>query len=132
LGVYLLFMIWGGRKASDKITNLNDYILAGKGLTWPIILMTFLATIGSSTQILGQPGFAYSNAISLYFWEKATFATTIIIFTLPLTKRLRYMKVTTILDIVFARFPNSKRVHYILTTFQIAWSVFVAALSVFG
>src|SRR5699024_12591694 len=56
----------------------------------------------------------------------------IILFTIPLAKRLRGLGVSTIADIALARFPNSKRIHYILTITQVIWGIFVAALSVFG
>src|SRR5699024_5313102 len=132
MGIYLLLMLWIGRRSSKKITNLNEYILAGQGLTWPILTMTFLATVGSTVQLLGQSGFSYENGFALFWWEKATFMSVIVLLTIPLAKRLRYLKVSTIADIALSRFPDSKRVHIILTLVQIIWAVFVAALSVFG
>lgn len=132
MGIYLLLMLWVGRRSSQKITDLNEYILAGQGLTWPILTMTFLATVGSTVQLLGQPGFSYENGFALFWWEKATFMSVIVLLTIPLAKRLRYLRVSTIADIALSRFPDSKRVHIILTLVQIIWAVFVAALSVFG
>src|SRR5699024_6565838 len=80
----------------------------------------------------GQPGLAYENGFSLYFWEKIAVITIIILFTIPLAKRLRGRGVSTIADFALARFPNSKRIHYILTITQVIWGIFVAAFSVFG
>lgn len=129
---YLLFMLWIGRRTSHNVTDLDSYILAGRNLSWPMLAMTYLATVASTVQLLGQPGLAYENGFSLYFWEKIMVVTVIILFVIPLAKRLRGLEVTTIADIALARFPNSKRIHYILTVTQIFWGIFVAALSVFG
>lgn len=130
--IYLLFMLWIGRKTSEDVTDLDSYILAGRNVSWPMLAMTYLATVASTVQLLGQPGLAYENGFSLYFWEKIAVITIIILFTIPLAKRLRGLGVSTIADIALARFPNSKRIHYILTITQVIWGIFVAALSVFG
>ncbi|GGK03790.1 transporter [Lentibacillus kapialis] len=129
---YLLFMLWIGRRTSHSVKDLDSYILAGRNLSWPMLAMTYLATVASTVQLLGQPGLAYENGFSLYFWEKIMVITIIIIFVIPLARRLRGLEVSTIADIALARFPNSKRIHYILTITQIFWGIFVAALSVFG
>jgi len=130
--LYLLFMLWIGRKTSEKVTDLDSYILADRNVSWPMLAMTYLATVASTVQLLGQPGLAYENGISLYFWEKIAVLTIIVIFTIPLARRLRRLGVSTIADIALARFPESKRIHYVLSITQIIWGVFVAALSVFG
>lgn len=130
--IYLLFMLWIGRRTSHSISDLDSYILAGRNLSWPILALTYLATVASTVQLLGQPGLAYENGFSLYFWEKIMVVTIIIIFVIPLARRLRGLEVSTIPDIALTKFPNSKRIHYILTITQIFWGIFVAALSVFG
>ncbi|MTW84402.1 sodium/solute symporter [Virgibacillus dakarensis] len=132
MGAYLLFMLWIGRRTSHSVSDLDSYILAGRNLSWPMLAMTYLATVASTVQLLGQPGLAYENGFSLYFWEKVVVITVIILFVVPLARRLRGLKVSTLADIALARFPDSNRIHYILTITQIIWGIFVAALSVFG
>lgn len=34
MGVYLLFMLWVGRSASHRVSDLDSYILAGRNLPW--------------------------------------------------------------------------------------------------
>lgn len=132
MGAYLLFMLWVGRKASHGVTDLDSYILAGRNLPWYILAMTYLATVASTVQLLGQPGFAYQEGLSLYFWEKIVVITVIVLLVIPLAKRLRGIRASTLADVALARFPESKRIHYVLTSAQIVWGIFVAALSVFG
>ena len=132
MGTYLLFMLWVGRRASHGVTNLDSYILAGRNLPWYILAMTYLATVASTVQLLGQPGFAYQEGLSLYFWEKIVVITVIVLLVVPLAKRLRGIRASTLADVALARFPGSKRIHYVLTVAQIVWGIFVAALSVFG
>ncbi|CAA9454903.1 MAG: hypothetical protein AVDCRST_MAG58-1191 [uncultured Rubrobacteraceae bacterium] len=132
MGVYLLFMLWVGRRASHRVSDLDSYILAGRNLPWYILAMTYLATVASTVQLLGQPGFAYQEGLSLYFWEKIVVITVIILLVVPLARRLRGIRASTLADVALARFPDSKRIHYVLSVAQIIWGIFVAALSVFG
>ena len=132
IGAYLLFMLWVGRRASQGVTDLDSYIVAGRTLPWYILALTYLATVASTVQLLGQPGFAYQEGLSLYFWEKIVVITVIVLLVVPLARRLRGINASTIADLALARFPYSKRLHYTLTVVQIIWGIFVAALSVFG
>ncbi len=94
--------------------------------------LTFLATIANTNQVLGQPGFAYQNGISYLFWTNAA-ALTIGAILLPrIGTRLRGMNLSTIVDLAQKRFPDSKRVHYLVLVWQAAWAVFLTALSLFG
>lgn len=132
MGVYLVFMVWVGRRASHRVANLDSYILASRNLPWYVLAMTYLATVASTVQLLGQPGLAYQEGLSLYFWEKIAVITVIVLLVVPLARRLRGINASTIADLALTRFPSSKRLHYILTFVQMIWGVFVAALSVFG
>jgi len=132
MGIYVIFMIWVGRKAAGKADGLGSYILAGRNVPWYVLGITLVATVASPVQLLGQPGFAYENGLSLYFWEKIVVATVVILLVVPIGRRIRSLQATSIVDIARARFPNSRRVHYTLTIVQIVWGIFVAALSVFG
>lgn len=132
MGIYLVFMLWVGRRAASKVTDLNSYVLAGRSLPWYVLALTFLATVASPVQLLGQPGFAYQFGWSLYFWEKIVVISAVALLIIPLGRRLRGMGVSSIADIGRARFPDSNRIHYVLTIGQMIWGIFVAALSVFG
>lgn len=132
MGAYLIFMLWVGRRTSHNVVDLDSYILAGRNLPWYVLAMTLLATVGSTVQLLGQPGIAYRQGLSLMFWEKIAVITTMIVFVIPLARRLRGLRASTIVDVVLARFPHSRRLHFLMTVIQLIWGVFVAALSVFG
>lgn len=132
MGAYLVFMLWVGRKAASKVTDLNSYVLAGRNVPWFVLAMTFLATVASPVQLLGQPGFAYENGFSLYFWEKIVVIMAVVLLIVPLGRRLRGIQASSIADVGRARYPHSTRIHYVLTIVQVIWGIFVAALSVFG
>lgn len=132
MACYLLFMLWVGRRASHHVADLNSYVLAGRNLPWYVLAMTFLATVASPVQLLGQPGFAYQFGFSLYFWEKIVVISVVVLLIVPLGRRLRGIDAATIADVARARFPGSRRIHYVLTIAQVIWGIFVAALSVFG
>lgn len=132
MGAYLAFMLWIGRRTASKVGDLSSYVLAGRDVPWYMLAMTFLATVASPVQLLGQPGFAYTNGFSLYFWEKIVVITVIVLLVVPIGRRLRGIRVSSIADVARARYPGSNRLHYTLTVFQMLWGVFVAALSVFG
>ncbi len=129
---YLVFMLWIGYRVSRRIRGIDSYILAGRNLPWFVLALTFLATIANTNQVMGQPGFAYENGLSYLFWTN-TAALTIGAILLPrIGTRLRGLNLSTITDLAHVRFPGSRRVHYLVLGWQVAWGIFVTALSLFG
>lgn len=129
---YLIFMLWIGYRISRRIRGIDDYTLAGRNLPWFVLALTFLATIANTNQVMGQPGFAYENGLSYLFWTNLA-ALTIGAILLPrVGARLRGLNLSTIVDLAQVRFPGSRRVQYLVLGWQVAWGVFVTALSLFG
>ena len=62
--IYLIFLAIIGLKKYNKIHNQNDFALAGKNLSSPILLGTMLATWIGTGSILGNAGKAYEIGIS--------------------------------------------------------------------
>ena len=62
--IYLIFLTIIGLKKYNKINNQNDFALAGKNLTSPILLGTMLATWIGTGSILGNAGKTYEIGIS--------------------------------------------------------------------
>ena len=62
--IYLIFLTIIGVRKYNKIQNQNDFALAGKNLSSPILLGTMLATWIGTGSILGNAGKAYEIGIS--------------------------------------------------------------------
>ena len=66
--VYLVGMIFYGLYHSKR-QNSEDYFLAGRSMTWPIVGISLFAANISSTTLIGLAGDAYSTGISVYNYE---------------------------------------------------------------
>lgn len=129
---YLLFMLWIGFRISRRISGIDDYILAGRNLPWFVLTLTFLATLANTAQVMGQPGFSYQTGLSYLFWGNLASLTVGALLLPRIGSRLRGLELSTVTDFAGARFPGSRRVHYLVLVWQVAWGVFVTALSLFG
>lgn len=66
---YLLFVIALGFYFSTKHKNAEDYFLAGRNLTWPIIGFSLFASNMSSNSLVGLAGAGYKDGFSVYSYE---------------------------------------------------------------
>lgn len=64
IGIIVLGLVVSKRKASTE-----DYFLASRSMTWPVIGLALLASNISSTTLIGLAGAAYSTGISVYNYE---------------------------------------------------------------
>ncbi len=69
VGLYALFVVWLGFKIARTHESAEDYFLAGRNMTWPLIGFSLLASNMSSTTLVGLAGDAYSTGISVYNYE---------------------------------------------------------------
>ena len=51
---YFAFIIWRGFGYAKKHENAEDYFLAGRSLTWPIIGLSLYASNISSSSLIGM------------------------------------------------------------------------------
>ncbi|MFN3801954.1 sodium:solute symporter [Belliella pelovolcani] len=68
MAVYLIGMIFYGLYHSKR-QNSEEYFLAGRSMTWPIVGISLFAANISSTTLIGLAGDAYSTGISVYNYE---------------------------------------------------------------
>ncbi|RZS97568.1 sodium:solute symporter [Cecembia calidifontis] len=66
--VYLIGMIFYGLYHAKRQSS-EDYFLAGRSMTWPIVGISLFAANISSTTLIGLAGDAYSTGISVYNYE---------------------------------------------------------------
>ena len=67
--VYLLGVILLGFYFGKKHEDAEDYFLAGRNLTWPIIGFSLFASNMSSNSLVGLAGAGYKDGFSVYSYE---------------------------------------------------------------
>ncbi|RPA69108.1 sodium transporter [Cyclobacteriaceae bacterium YHN15] len=66
--IYLIGMIFYGLYHAKRQSS-EEYFLAGRSMTWPIVGISLFAANISSTTLIGLAGDAYSTGISVYNYE---------------------------------------------------------------
>ncbi len=66
---YLIFVILVGFYFGKKHEDAEDYFLAGRNLTWPIIGFSLFASNMSSNSLVGLAGAGYKDGFSVYSYE---------------------------------------------------------------
>jgi len=67
--LYLVFIIWRGFVYAKKHENAEQYFLAGRSLTWPLIGLSLFASNMSSSSLIGLAGSGYETGLSVYSYE---------------------------------------------------------------
>lgn len=67
--IYLLGVVALGFYFGKKHENAEDYFLAGRNLTWPIIGFSLFASNMSSNSLVGLAGAGYKDGFSVYSYE---------------------------------------------------------------
>ena len=78
IGVYAVIVLGVGFLASRRTSTTEDYFLAGRSLTWPLIGLSLFASNISSSTLIGLAGDAYASGISVYNYE--WFAVVVLVF----------------------------------------------------
>jgi SSS family solute:Na+ symporter len=66
---YLIFVVWLGFYFGRKHKDAEDYFLAGRSLTWPLIGFSLFASNMSSNSLVGLAGSGYKDGFSVYSYE---------------------------------------------------------------
>jgi len=67
--IYLLAVVILGFYFASKHENAEDYFLAGRNLTWPIIGFSLFASNMSSNSLVGLAGAGFKDGFSVYSYE---------------------------------------------------------------
>ncbi len=67
--IYLIAIVVLGFYFASKHKNAEDYFLAGRNLTWPIIGFSLFASNMSSNSLVGLAGAGYKDGFSVYSYE---------------------------------------------------------------
>ena len=94
--IYLLGVVILGFYFASKHENAEDYFLAGRNLTWPIIGFSLFASNMSSNSLVGLAGAGFKDGFSVYSYEWMAVLILVIfaVFFLPfyLRNKIFYMK----------------------------------------
>ena len=111
LAVYAVFVVYLGFHFAKKHETAEDYFLAGRSMTWPLIGFSLFASNISSTTLVGLAGDAYSTGISVfnYEWMAAIVLVFFSIFVLPFYLR---SKIFTIPEFLEKRYDGKIRTYF--------------------
>ncbi len=62
---YIVFIIWWALK-NGKSANSEDYFLAGRNLTWPMVGLSLFAASVSSSTLMGHSGEGFISGIAVF------------------------------------------------------------------
>lgn len=115
LGLYAVFILWHGLHLARKHENADDYFLAGRSMTWPLIGASLYASNISSTTLVGLAGSAYGTGISVfnYEWMAAVVLVFFALFILPFYLNSR---VYTMPEFLQKRYDGRSRTYFSIVT----------------
>jgi len=106
---YLIFVVLLGLYFGSKHKNAEDYFLAGRNLTWPLIGFSLFASNMSSNSLVGLTGSGYVTGFSVFSYEWMAIIVLIIfaVFFLPFYLRNRIYTVPEYLERRFNYFTRA-------------------------
>nr|VFK68097.1 MAG: solute:Na+ symporter, SSS family [Candidatus Kentron sp. UNK]VFK73414.1 MAG: solute:Na+ symporter, SSS family [Candidatus Kentron sp. UNK] len=114
VALYLVFIVGLGFYFSRRMKTSDDYFLAGRSLTWPLIGLSLLASNMSSSSLIGLAGEAYADghgiAVYNYEWMATIVLVVFVVFFFPLY--LRSPRVFTMPEFLERRFDDRSRYYF--------------------
>ncbi len=109
--LYFGFIIWRGVGYAKKHENAEDYFLASRSLTWPLIGLSLYASNISSSSLIGMAASGYETGYSVfsYEWMAAVVLIIFAIFFLPFYLR---SKIYTLPEFLEKRFDARSRYYF--------------------
>ncbi|MEX0945140.1 MAG: sodium:solute symporter [Balneolaceae bacterium] len=120
--IYLFFITWGGFRSRNDYKTTDDFFLAGRSLSWPLIGLSLYATNISITSIIGLSASGYETGISVfnYEWTGTIMLLIFAVFIVPFYLR---HKLTTMPEFLGKRFDDRSR--YFFSVLSITMNVFI-------
>ena len=111
IGLYLAFICWSGLRTRNTATTTDDYFLAGRSMSWPLIGLSLFATNVSSSSIIGLASSGYNTGISVfnYEWTGAIMLIIFAFFIVPFYLRYR---LTTMPEYLKRRFDDRSSIYF--------------------
>lgn len=67
--LYFIFIMWRGFKYVKQNQNAEEYFLAGRSLSWPLVGFSLFASNMSSSSLIGLAGSGYETGFSVFSYE---------------------------------------------------------------
>ena len=123
--IYLLFITWRGFKSRNTYETTDDFFLAGRSLSWPLIGLSLYATNISITSIIGLSGSGYETGISVfnYEWSGTIMLLIFAVFIVPFYLK---HKLTTMPEFLGKRFDNRSRLYFSIVSITMSVLIDIA------
>jgi solute:Na+ symporter, SSS family len=110
--------LWVGRKKSNE----EDFLLGGRGMTWPLVGFSLIAANFSGTQFLGLAGAGYDSGIAV--WNYEWLATIVLLFfSVAILPLYLQSKITTVPEFLELRYDRRSR--YAFSGFTVLSAVLI-------
>ncbi len=123
--IYLLFICWQGFRIRKDYQTTDDFFLAGRTLTWPLIGFSLYATNISITSIIGLSSSGYKTGISVfnYEWTGTIMLLLFAVFIVPFYLKHKF---TTMPEFLGKRFDERSRVYFSVISIMIGILIDIA------
>ncbi|OEV04130.1 sodium:solute symporter [Streptomyces oceani] len=122
VGLYIVLTLLIGVYVGKRKKSADEYFLAGRSLTWPVVGFSLYATNLSGASFIGLAGAGYSSGLAFYSheWVPALILIVFVVLFLPF-----YMRsgVSTLPEFLERRYDERSRV--VLSGFTIVTNVFI-------
>jgi SSS family solute:Na+ symporter len=108
---YLLFITWRGLREAHTHETTDDFFLAGRSLSWPLIGLSLFATNISTSSIIGLASSGYNTGISVFNYEW-TGAIMLVIFAIFIVPYYLKYRLTTMPEYLERRFDHRSRIYF--------------------
>jgi len=122
VAIYLIYILWKGLRLQDSQTTTDDFFLAGRTLSWPLIGLSLYATNISITTIIGLSSSGYESGIAVFNYEW-TGTIMLLIFAVFIVPYYLRHKLTTMPEFLGRRFDNRSR--YFFSILSITMSILI-------
>lgn len=122
VGLYVVATLLVGAYVGKRKKNAEDYFLAGRSLTWPVVGFSLYATNLSGASFVGLAGAGYSSGLAFYSheWMPALILIVFVVLFLPFYLR---SGVRTLPEFLERRYDQRSRI--VLSGFTIVANVFI-------
>ncbi|SMO63534.1 sodium:solute symporter [Fodinibius sediminis] len=111
IAAYILFICWRGIRARTSYHTADDYFLANRSLSWPVIGLSLFATNISTSSIIGLGGSGYKTGISVFNYEW-TGGIMLVFFALFIVPYYIQNRLTTMPEFLERRFDHRSRLYF--------------------
>lgn len=124
IALYMLGILGVGYYASRKVKSTEDYTIAGRGLSFTVLLGTLIGSVIGATATFGKAGKAYEAGIAVFVISVIGYGVGLIVFGF-IAPTIRKMEIWTIPDALFMRYGKS-------LTYIAAFVMVLGVIAIFG